>query len=245
MWGRAGQGLHRAACPRSGFVEKKGEVPWADTGLGLPRGKGSQFGSSHFLFKRHIASPCVEGFVCFVVRSGLSCPVMPRRGWTTVDVPEGWSFKGRGGEEDGPQVVSRSSESPSATRSESSTINCSVPAHDGGPRVSRDPDQVLSEASLGGEVGSCWCSVLLHAPTTTRAQIWSDLSQNSMMPKCGLRSAARTSPAAHWANWADCLPTLQKRHFGVARLIITRLSDNAGDLHLSGANVSAESASWM
>ena len=62
------------------------------------------------------------------------------------------------------------------------------------------------------------------------------------LPLCfgglGLRSAVRTSPAAHWASWADCLPTLQKRHPGVARMIITRLSDHAGDFHVSGANVS-------
>ena len=45
-----------------------------------------------------------------------------------------------------------------------------------------------------------------------------------------------TSPAAHWASWKDCLPTLQKRHPGVARMIITRLSD----LHVSGVNVSRE-----
>ena len=56
----------------------------------------------------------------------------------------------------------------------------------------------------------------------------------------GLRSAVRTSPVAHWASWADCLPTLQKRHPGVARMIITRLSDHAGDFHVSGANVSRE-----
>ena len=56
----------------------------------------------------------------------------------------------------------------------------------------------------------------------------------------GLRSAVRTSPAPHWASWADCFPTLQERHPGVGRLIVTRLSDNAGDPHLSGPNVSRE-----
>ena len=33
------------------------------------------------------------------------------------------------------------------------------------------------------------------------------------LPLCfgglGLRSAVRTSPVAHWASWADCLPTIQ------------------------------------
>ena len=61
-----------------------------------------------------------------------------------------------------------------------------------------------------------------------------------MFRRFGLRSAVRTNPTAHWASWADCLPTFQKRHPGVARMIITRLSDHAGDLHVSGANVSRE-----
>ena len=56
----------------------------------------------------------------------------------------------------------------------------------------------------------------------------------------GLRSAVRTSPAAHWASWAECLPTFQKRYPGVSRLIIRRLSDNAVDPHLSRSNVSRE-----
>ena len=95
-------------------------------------------------------------------------------------------------------------------------------------------------------------------------QIWPDLSQNSIakvwrclqrlvgiegdsltedmarLPLCfgglGLRSAVRTSPAAHWVSWADSLPTFQKRHPGVARMIITRLSDHAGDLHYNVPN---------
>ena len=37
----------------------------------------------------------------------------------------------------------------------------------------------------------------------------------------GLRSPVRTSPAAHWASWADCLHPSEDP--GVDRLIITRL----------------------
>ena len=35
-----------------------------------------------------------------------------------------------------------------------------------------------------------------------------------------LGSAVRSSCAAHWASWADSLPTTQKRHPAVARLIV-------------------------
>ena len=56
----------------------------------------------------------------------------------------------------------------------------------------------------------------------------------------GLRSAVRTSPAAHWASWADSLPMIQKRHPAVARLIVAQLSGSAEGLHLSGATVSRE-----
>ena len=34
----------------------------------------------------------------------------------------------------------------------------------------------------------------------------------------GVRSALRTSKAAHWASWADCLPMILERHPDVARL---------------------------
>ena len=56
----------------------------------------------------------------------------------------------------------------------------------------------------------------------------------------GLRSAVRTSPAAHWASWADSLPMIQKRHPAVARLIVAQLSGSAEGPHLSGATVSRE-----
>ena len=41
----------------------------------------------------------------------------------------------------------------------------------------------------------------------------------------GLRSAVRTSHAAHWASWADSAPMIQKRHPGVVRLIVAQLTD--------------------
>ena len=56
----------------------------------------------------------------------------------------------------------------------------------------------------------------------------------------GLRTAARSSCAAHWASWADSLPIIQKRHTAEARLIIAQLTDQSDGLHLSGATFSRE-----
>ncbi len=53
----------------------------------------------------------------------------------------------------------------------------------------------------------------------------------------GLRSAARTAPAAHWASWADCLPMIQARHPGLAERLVGALDDEAG-----GQSASAISA---
>ena len=56
----------------------------------------------------------------------------------------------------------------------------------------------------------------------------------------GLRSAVRSSCAAHWASWADSLPMIQKRHPAVARLIIAQLTNQSDGFHLSGATFSRE-----
>ena len=56
----------------------------------------------------------------------------------------------------------------------------------------------------------------------------------------GLRSAVRSSGAAHWASWADSLPMIQKRQPAVARLIIVQLTDQSDGSHLSGATFSRE-----
>ena len=41
----------------------------------------------------------------------------------------------------------------------------------------------------------------------------------------GVRSALRTSKAAHWASWADCLPMILERHPDVARLLVGQLEE--------------------
>ena len=39
----------------------------------------------------------------------------------------------------------------------------------------------------------------------------------------GPRSALRTSKAAYWASWADCLATINERHPEVAQLMVDEL----------------------
>ena len=39
----------------------------------------------------------------------------------------------------------------------------------------------------------------------------------------GLRNAVRTSPAAFWASWADCLSMVRERHPEIATMILRRM----------------------
>ena len=41
----------------------------------------------------------------------------------------------------------------------------------------------------------------------------------------GLRNAVRTSPAAFWASWADCLSMVRERHPEIATTILRRMGD--------------------
>ena len=56
----------------------------------------------------------------------------------------------------------------------------------------------------------------------------------------GLRSAARTSPSAFWASWADCLPMVQKRHPEVAACIVEMLNNDPRTPCLQAAAAAAE-----
>ena len=83
---------------------------------------------------------------------------------------------GEGGEEDRVQVVSRSSESPSATSpSRSPSLKSSVPAHELGPRVSRDPDQANPgwgslEAAINALGEPFWLKPFLFKPVSACAR---------------------------------------------------------------------------
>ena len=41
----------------------------------------------------------------------------------------------------------------------------------------------------------------------------------------GLRNVVRTSPAAFWASWADCLSMVRARHPEIATTILHRMGD--------------------
>ena len=53
----------------------------------------------------------------------------------------------------------------------------------------------------------------------------------------GLRSAVRSREAVDWASWADCLPTVQKRHPQVAGIMLQRLN---GGGEMASLNVARE-----
>ena len=59
----------------------------------------------------------------------------------------------------------------------------------------------------------------------------------------GLRSAVRSRVAAHWASWADCLPTVQKRHPQVASIMLQGL--NGGRRQTISLNVARECATSL
>jgi len=62
---------------------------------------------------------------------------------------------------------------------------------------------------------------------------------------CGLRNSCRTSSAAYWASWADCIPVLLERFPAHARAIVAELSRFAGqrsDFHGVQCLVEAELA---
>ena len=44
----------------------------------------------------------------------------------------------------------------------------------------------------------------------------------------GLRSAARTAPAAYWAAWADALPVLSARLPAQCAVLVTALEQDGG-----------------
>ena len=77
------------------------------------------------------------------------------------------------------------------------------------------------------------------------------------VPQClgglGLRSAARTAPAAYWANWADSVGMFRQRHRDVAASVAAALTDPPTHAHhLQGAtdsrgflhSVGFETAEW-
>ena len=98
-------------------------------------------------------------------------------------------------------------------------------------------------------VWQCLCRILRILPTCgAQEQASLPLREGGL----GLRSARRTQPAAHWANWADAIKMVQERHPGVARTILAALEENSEAESIQAITVCArtlhgvgfESPSW-
>ena len=69
------------------------------------------------------------------------------------------------------------------------------------------------------------CLCQKGSPDEVDAETW-DTATLPMSPGgrgLGLRSAVRTSKAAHWASWADCLSMIRERHPQVANIMVEQL----------------------
>ena len=80
--------------------------------------------------------------------------------------------------------------------------------------------------------GDC-CMKLLGLPFSTEGQDVASLPFD--LGGRGLRSATRSSVAAHWASWADSLRMIHRRHPGVADTMIRCLSEPDGLRHFTAA----------
>ena len=71
-------------------------------------------------------------------------------------------------------------------------------------------------------VWRCLCQLIGHLP---HRPTWERGSHPLHMGGIGLRSASRSSHAASWGSWADCLATIRVRHVHVAATMAAALSD--------------------
>ena len=74
--------------------------------------------------------------------------------------------------------------------------------------------------------GALWqcLSRIMQIPATQPDDVRETASMPMVLGGLGLRSARRTSQAAYWASWADCLPMVQQRHPWIAALFVANLS---------------------
>ena len=111
-----------------------------------------------------------------------------------------------------------------------------------------DPDAMLVPPDLvagfarahDARLWSCLFHILGIAEDTCDDVARATASLPLAMGGLGLRSAARTSPPAFWASWADCLPMVQKRHPEVATHIVEMLSNHPSTPCLEAAVQAAE-----
>ena len=87
------------------------------------------------------------------------------------------------------------------------------------------PDVVSSFARAhDAGVWQCLCAVLMIPDTSCEEVERLSASLPLALGGLGLRSAVRTSAAAHWASWADTLPMIHQRHPVVATRIVHALA---------------------
>ena len=98
--------------------------------------------------------------------------------------------------------------------------------------------QTFAEGHTNG-LWSCLQNILgvtLDTDPTVQDNATMPLSQGGM----GLRNAVRTSPAAFWASWADCLAMVRARHPELATTILHRMGDPMGPPTLVSAQTVAD-----
>ena len=87
------------------------------------------------------------------------------------------------------------------------------------------PDVVSSFARAhDAGVWQCLCAVLRIPDTSCKEVARLSASLPLALGGLGLRSAVRTSAAAHWSSWADTLPMIHQRHPVVATRIVHALA---------------------
>ena len=71
----------------------------------------------------------------------------------------------------------------------------------------------------------CFCRLVGIAGESAEARRAAGVPMN--MGGLGLCLAAGSAEAAHWASWADCIPSVKRRHPDVAEAMVTLLSHHA------------------
>ena len=114
--------------------------------------------------------------------------------------------------------------SPQCLTSSLLLLHCAAARANYQLRVLR-PDVVSSFARAhDAGVWQCLCAVLRIPDTSCEEVARLSASLPLALGGLGLRSAVRTSAAAHWASWADTLPMIHQRHPVVATRIVHALA---------------------
>ena len=70
---------------------------------------------------------------------------------------------------------------------------------------------------------ACLCQILQVSPDEVDAETRDSATLPVSLGGFGLCSTVRTSKAAHWASWADCLPMIRERHPQVVNIMVEQL----------------------